>query len=179
MANQSINLLPTAEAEKHKINPYVAWFFRSGVYLLLSAYTVVLIAFGYRWYQEDQLTKVKASIQESATFIESSQSDMAEFTKLQSRYRSVGDSFSEFKQMYPQLVVVQETIPLPITIDKLSVNSTKMKIDGISNNYVAINQWEADLKKREEVLSVTLTSVERIETDDASGVDFSFDVKLK
>lgn len=179
MAKPSINLLPTSETQKNKVNPYVEWFFRSGIYVLLITYTIVLAAFGYRWYQEYRLSQVKESIVNNVEYIASQQETMSDFARLKSQYSAVDSVVSGYDSMYPYLLVVQETIPHPIVLDRLQISNRLMTIEGVSNDYVAINQWEADLKKRPEVALVTLASVARIESTETTGVDFSFTVTLK
>lgn len=179
MAKQAINLLPSNEQEKHRTSPYVEWFFRSGVYILLSTYTIVLLAFGYRWLQENNLTKIKENIKENVAYIDSQGSAIAEFATLKAQYGVVDKVISDYSTVHPYLVVIQETIPAPVVLDRLQVVQGSMTIEGISNDYIAVNQWEADLKKRKEVSGVTLASVQRIETDETSGIDFTFTVTLK
>ena len=183
-AQGGINFVPAAELKQNVESPFIAWFFKTGVYFLLLTYGVVLLSFAYRWYSENNLSGINNSIQENSSLIAADKEFIDNFKATQSKFTAVGNRLATSKQKSTYLQLVEQTIPQPITLIDMLVEEGSMKVQGITEDYLAVTQWQNLLQKNEAVDNVELSEVERnIETDandlNTNAVIFTFIVTLK
>lgn len=183
--NAGINFVPATELKQTVQNPYVLWFFKTGVYFLLVTYVVVLGAYGYRWFNEFRLGQLNASIKEHQATIASNKQFMAEFEKVRNQFKSIGSTLDFYKERNQYLTLIEQTIPQPATLVGLTIENGVLTVEGVTNDYLSVNQWQYTLEKSDLVNGVTLREVERNLATDANDeiqtnqVTFSFEVALK
>lgn len=170
MPRLAINLLPESQIQQVQVNPYLAWFLSIGSYLLIFIYLLVLGAFGFRWLQDSQLAAVNMQITSQKKEIEKNLEQLEEFKELQTRYMFVSTLVGNYQPKTQYFALIEQTIPVPITLQKFDLNNNQIQIRGTTTDYLAINQWQEDLAAEEKIQSVQLSSVERAKEEDETGV---------
>jgi Tfp pilus assembly protein PilN len=190
MPQEQINLLPESEVRQVKVNPYVNWFFRIGVYFLMFTYAIMLGAYGFRWYQESFLNGLNTSIENNKKQYQDSLTFLKEYKSVQDRYGLVAGVMTDYRPKLKLLQLIEESVPEPIRIKEMDINTGNgaklIVLTGISSDYLAIRQWQDDLSKNEMVSNVDLQTIERV-TEDPNGaeiagggqIEFSFNIVYK
>ncbi|NTV30461.1 PilN domain-containing protein [candidate division WWE3 bacterium] len=183
--NNGINFIPSAELKQTVENPYVFWFFQTGIYLLFITYIAVLGAFAYRWFNEYQLSQINKSIRDNQAVVASNKAFIASFDSVRSQFSSIGGLLDGYKERNQLLAMIEQTIPEPANLISLTIEKGVMSVEGLTNDYLSVNQWQKSLEQHSLVESVTLKKVERNLTQDANDdfqtdqVVFAFDINLK
>lgn len=171
---QDINLLPTSELKQRKVNPYVQWFLANFFMVYLVLYVLIALILGVRGYMEFQLNRVNAQIEDHRVTIDENQAFIEEFERTQIRYQQTNDLMTGYIKKGDYLQVIERTIPAPVDIERITIESANLLITASTSDYLSINQWQYDLTQDDAIKSVTISQVERTPLDDESGEAINF-----
>jgi len=161
MPESTINLLPEQEQRQVQINPYVSWFFKTGVYFLLATYVLVLAVLVFRWYRETQLVELNRSIQSRVENLQQNPDLVDQYQDLQRKYALVDQVVAATQDHLGYMELVETTIPAPVSLDKLQLTYPNLILEGQSTDYFAINEWKNALSQSPLARQVTVKNVDR------------------
>lgn len=182
-----INLLPEQEQKQARVNPYVAWFFKTGVYFLLATYGLVLLVLAFRWYRETQLADLNRVLRTQIENYRQNLDMLAEYRTLQQKYTFIDQVTAATPVSFTYLELIESTIPEPVILDQILLTYPGLVIKGNTTDYLAISAWRTALDRSEHTQMVEVKNVDRsrisVQGDQtgnmSEGVQFVIEITLQ
>ncbi len=178
MPQTQINLLPDSAKVKFVTNPFLTWFSSYGIYLVFIVYVVTIGGFIYRYIQDNNLKVLYAEINTKVAEVQRNQKFMSDFGKLQEQYRVLGTTIKAISPKNEILTIIKNTIPVPVSINSIRIDSGSIFIDAFTVEYNAVYQWYSNLRSEKKIKSIEISSISRDPKNEDSSGQVSFSMKI-